>query len=130
MDPTWRSRSKRGTKNLDRQRISQQGEAPVWTESLRSLDQILRMRDRRQALVQLARNALTATVAANGILMQRSWTARDALQRIPETQTHLAALRALVLSSERVQYGDREVSEDDFRTHVDNCRQLLGTGSS
>ncbi len=118
-------------KNPDSQRKSPKGlgEAPVWAERLGSLDEILRMRDRRQALVLLARKALTSTVAANGVLMQRSWTARDALRHIPEKQGHLDSLRALVLSSERVQFGGRDVSEDEFRAHVDSCKPLLAGAS-
>lgn len=106
------------------------GHAPVWAEKLSSLDEILRMQDRRRALVLLAQKALATTVAANGVLMQRSWTARDALAHIPEKQSHLDALRALVLSSERVQFGGRDVTEDEFSAHLAGCRQLLGSGAS
>lgn len=105
-------------------------EAPAWAEKLGTLDEILRIDDRRRALVLLAQKALAATVAANGVLMQRSWTARDALRHIPDRQAQVDALRALVMASERVQFGGRDVSEDEFHQHVADCRQLLGQGTS
>jgi uncharacterized protein DUF4129 len=121
---------KRDSQNPGRERAKKRGQAPVWAEKLSSLDEILRIHDRRRALILLAQKALATTVAANGVLMQRSWTARDALRHIPEKQNHLDALRSLVLSSERVQFGGRDVTEDEFRDHVAGCRQLLGSGAS
>lgn len=121
---------KREAGNLARARQVGQPDAPAWATRTGSLEDILRMSDRRQALIELMRKALTATVSANGILMQRSWTARDALRHLPSTQTHLDRLRELVLASERVQFGGRDVTEEEFRNHVDGCRPLLGAGAS
>ena len=90
-----------------------------------SLDAILRLSDKRQALVLLARRALAATVAANGVLLQRSWTARDALRHIPPEQKYLEELRALVLASERVQFGGRDVAEDEFEEHLARIGPLI-----
>ncbi|MBN9673382.1 DUF4129 domain-containing protein [Roseibium aggregatum] len=101
-------------------------EAPAWASKLSSFDEILRMKDRRRALVLLTQKALAATVTANGILMQRSWTARDALRHIPEKQNRLDLLRTLVFRAERVQFGDRGVTEDEFQDHAARCRELLG----
>jgi len=95
-----------------------------------SLDVILRTADRRRALMMLARKALAATVAANGVLLQRSWTARDALRHIPTDQSHLDALRLLVLASERVQFGGRDVAEGELEHHLAGVRPLLGTGAA
>jgi hypothetical protein len=120
----------RDAENPLRRHSNGAGEAPVWAERLGSLDEIINTGDRRRALVLLARKALAATVAANGVLMQKSWTARDALKHIPETQISLSALKNLVMASERVQFGGRDVSEADFRAHVDACRPLLGTEPS
>jgi len=120
---------KREAGNAGRARPRGPLEAPAWATKTGSLEDILRMSDRRQALIQLMRKALTATVSANGILMQRSWTARDALRHLPASQSHLDRLRDLVLASERVQFGGRDVTEDEFRGHVDNCRPLLGAGT-
>ncbi|WP_428648966.1 DUF4129 domain-containing protein [Roseibium sp.] len=101
---------------------------PDWAERTGTFDEILRIEDRRRALVLLMHKALAAMATANGVLMQRSWTARDALRHIPGDQTHRDILRSLVLASELVQFGGRDITEDEFRTHVGNCRQLLGPG--
>lgn len=90
-----------------------------------NLNAILHIRDRREALIQLAQAALGAAIAANGMLPQRSWTARDALRHLPDDQSCLAALRNLVLASERVHFGGRDINEDDFQAHVAGIRPLL-----
>lgn len=90
-----------------------------------SLKAILRVRDRRAALIQLAQTALTTAVTANGLLLQRSWTARDVLRHLPENQSHIGALRNLVHASERVHFGGRDISEAEFQTHVEDIRPLL-----
>jgi len=120
---------KRDAANVGRDRPRGPVEAPAWATKTGSLEDILRISDRRQALIQLMRRALTVTVSANGILMQRSWTARDALRHLPATQSHLDHLRDLVLASERVQFGGRNITETEFRGHVDDCRPLLGSGA-
>lgn len=95
-----------------------------------NLASILRLQDRREALVQLAQAALAAAISANGVLLQRSWTAREALRHLPADQSHLSALRSLVLASERVHFGGRDVSEEEFQSHVDEIRPLLQAGVS
>ena len=101
---------------------------PVWAEKLGSFNDILRIDDRRRALVLSTQKVLATLATANGVLMQRSWTARDTLGHIPLAQPQQSLLRTLVLNSERVQFGGRDVSEDEFRAHVSSCRQLLGAG--
>lgn len=90
-----------------------------------SLAQILRLGDRREALVALSRYALSQVIAAQGIVAQRSWTARDALRRVPQDLDQHAELTELVLTSERVQFGGRDVSEDDFQRLLEQVRPLL-----
>lgn len=94
---------------------------------LDSLSAILAMRDRRRAIVELARFALDRTIEANGVLLQASWTARDALRHLPATQPHLPSLRDLVLAGERVQFGGRDVSEEGFHAHLRAVEPLLGS---
>lgn len=89
-----------------------------------ALNAILNMPDKRAALVALCKSLLAQTVAAQGVLFQRSWTDRDALRRVPQGFEHRAALRALVLASERVQFGGRDVSEEEFRNYVERVRPL------
>ena len=109
-------------------RPKKQVETPAWAQKLGTLDDILHLKDSKQALILLVQKALATTVAAHGVLMQRSWTAREALRHIPDTQHHLDELRKLVMASERVQFGDREINEDEFREHVARCRMLLEAG--
>ena len=89
-----------------------------------SLEAILAMRDRREALVALCRILLARAVAAQGVLFQRSWTDRDALRRVPQTLGHRDALRALVFASEKVQFGGRDVTEEEFNAHVTKLQPL------
>lgn len=91
-----------------------------------SLEAILAINDRREALVALCRNLLASTVAAQGVLFQRSWTDREALARIPTNFDHREALQTLVFASEKVQFGGRDVSDEEFRDHLGKLRPLWG----
>ena len=91
----------------------------------RKLAEITGMTDRRAALILLTQNALRKAVTANGLLLQQSWTDREALRRLPANQRHLTALRDLVRASERVQFGGRDVSEPEFTHHVTQITPLF-----
>ncbi len=93
-----------------------------------SLAAILAIADRRAALVTLAGAALTRAVEAQGLLFQKSWTGRDVLRHLPPATAFRDDLQALVLASERVHFGGRDVSEDEFRSHVARIRPLLEGG--
>lgn len=84
----------------------------------KSLGTILENSNRHEAIVHLARAVLARVAQSNGLLLHRSWTARDTLRRISADQLHLATIRDLVLASERVKYGDYPISEDEFKAHV------------
>ncbi len=94
------------------------------------LREILAMKDRKDALIALAHSVLAAVVGANGLLFQKSWTARDALQKLPASQPYLEAVRSLVLVSEHVQFGDRSVEEEEFLAYVQKVRPLLAKGGA
>ena len=94
-----------------------------------SLTAILAMADRRAALVTLAGTALSRAVDAHGLLFQSSWTGRDVLRHLPRTTTQWDDLRTLVLASERVHFGGRDVSEEEFRAHVTRIRPLFEGGA-
>ncbi|MBD1546860.1 DUF4129 domain-containing protein [Roseibium aggregatum] len=121
---------RRDAQNPDRKHGRSPLATPAWAERLGSYQEIVGMKDRRRALVLLTQKVLASVVAANGVLMQRSWTGREALQHIPATWTQRDILRSLVLASERVQFGGRDVSEHEFREHVFACRQILGPEAS
>ncbi len=101
----------------------QQAMADIGTPA--DLQAILTTSDRRRALVMLVQAALARTVAANGVILQPSWTMRDTLRHIPKAQVHLDALRALVMAGERVLFGNRDVSEEEFQAHVAKVRPLM-----
>lgn len=86
---------------------------------------IVNMDDRREALIALAQSALARAVSANGLLMQRSWTARDALRRLPVDQLHRSVLADLVAAGERVHFGGRDVPEDVFDAYVTKIKPLF-----
>lgn len=88
---------------------------------------ILATSDRRRALVMLAQAALARTVTANGVLLQPSWTLRDALRHIPPGQAHLAALRNLVMTGEGVLFGNRDVTEAEFQARLADVGPLMKT---
>ncbi|WP_235258071.1 DUF4129 domain-containing protein [Octadecabacter algicola] len=94
------------------------GRAPL------QIDAILRMADRRLALVALCKSLLARLMSAEGVLLQDSWTDRDTLSRVPKNLSNRDALQALVHASERVQFGGRDVSEDEFNEHVARLRPL------
>lgn len=120
----------RDAENPESRRAGGTQNAPVWAEKLGSFNDILGIEDRRRALVLMTQKVLATLATANGVLMQRSWTARDALGHIPLAQPQQAVLRDLVFNSERVQFGGRDVSEDEFRAHVSSCRQLVGASAA
>jgi hypothetical protein len=123
MSVSLRSQAENVSRSESAARSSKTGELDA--ESLQPIRQILRNPDRKMALILLARALLVQVVEANGLLLQRSWTARDALRRLPKTQPNLRALQNLVLASERVQFGNRDITEDEFSQHVRDVSPLL-----
>lgn len=89
------------------------------------LDAILAMRDREQALISLCAALLARVVGAEGVLLNKAWTARETLRRVPAKHPHRSELQNLVFASEKVQFGGRLVTEEEFRAHVDRLRPLL-----
>ena len=89
------------------------------------LDAILVMPDRTHALIALCKSLLARVVAGEGVLVQKSWTDRDTLRRVPMSHAQRDALTALVMDSERAQFGGREITEDVFQGHVAGVKPLL-----
>lgn len=117
------------TQNATRQRRSGGVGSSSASGPPADLAAILATRDRRLALVMLAQAALARATAANGVLLQPSWTMRDTLRHLPKAQPQLEALRALVLFGERVLFGNRDVTEAEFQTQVDSIRPVMGGGA-
>ena len=92
---------------------------------IRGLAEIRGMTDRRAALMALAQKALAAAVSDNGVILQRSWTLREAMAHVPTGQRHRDALNALVMDSEGVHFGGRDVTEDQFTAHLSAILPML-----
>lgn len=112
------NRSRSGT-GADVRDGDEQAEQPA------SLKRIVQTQDRRLALVMLARWVLSRSVAQQGVIMLKSWTAREALRRLPAGAEHRAAVSDLVMASEGVLFGDRPVTEEDFTRHMNALKPLL-----
>ena len=117
---------RKGGRNAKRRaRRGAEGEDDPEDQLPPDLDTILRQPDRQKALVKLSQFVLTRCLNANGVLFKRSWTQREALRRLPNTLPHLPDLKALVLDSERVSFGGRNITDSEFQTHVSRIRPLL-----
>ncbi|MEP1610763.1 MAG: DUF4129 domain-containing protein [Roseobacter sp.] len=95
-----------------------------------SVEAALQMNNRRQALVVLCKCLLARVMAQEGVLQQDSWTDRDTLQRVPQKLAQREALQTLVYASEKVQFGGRDVSEEEFDEHVARLRTLWAASSA
>ena len=89
------------------------------------LSQILQITDRRAALLELMRTSLVKAADLHQIRLQRSWTARDALRRIPKDWPLRPPLQTVLTAAERAHFGGRAVSEDDFKAHVEQIAPLF-----
>ena len=94
------------------------------------LANIAAIEDRRLALLALLRQVFSRAAEDNDLRLQRSWTAREALRRIPADWPHLAALGALVRDVELTHFGGRPVAEDAFQAHIALARPVLREGRS
>ncbi|MES0864531.1 hypothetical protein ABLN87_19445 [Ruegeria sp. SCPT10] len=100
-------------------------EAAINGEEMPDLDALLRLKDRDLAVTGLAQLALSRCLAANEVLFKRSWTHREALRSMPQNLWYIPDLRALVLESERVNFGHHSISEDDFDALLSRIRPVL-----
>lgn len=117
--------SLRGDQDADRDAVQTEARVGALATVPDSLDAIARIEDRKLALITLAQSALIRAVRDNGLLLQRSWTARDAFRRLPQDMLQRDALRDLVAAGERVLFGGRDVSEADFQSHLNQIRPLF-----
>lgn len=92
--------------------------------ALPDLESILAIPDRSAALVMLCQAGLAKALNGQGILPQRSWTARETLHHLPRQYPHRGALQSLVFASEQAQFGGREVSDEEFASHVGQVRRV------
>ncbi|NVO57823.1 hypothetical protein HW561_18660 [Rhodobacteraceae bacterium B1Z28] len=89
------------------------------------LEAILKLGNRDLAVIGLAQLALSRCLTANEVLFKRSWTHREALRSLPQSLWYIPDLRALVLESERVNFGHRSINEGDFDALISRIRPIL-----
>ncbi len=90
----------------------------------KGLQAILDMRNREEALVALCHGLLARIVGAQGVLLHKSWTARDTLRRVPRSHPDRSALQGLVMRAELVQFGGRHINEDEFQGIVSDITPI------
>ncbi len=84
------------------------------------------MQDRRAALVLLLHAVLGDAARQNDLRLGRAETARELLRRLPQTWTHLADTRHLVMAEELVQFGGRPLPEPLFDDCLTRAEVILG----
>ncbi|MEM7599734.1 MAG: DUF4129 domain-containing protein [Pseudomonadota bacterium] len=122
--------SLRGPEDAAREAGGARAKAEDMAALTSDLDAIARIPDRNLALVTLAQNALIRAVTQQGLFLQKSWTARDALRRLPRDMAHRETLSDLVAAGERVLFGGRDVPEDDFQDFLARIRPLFSKVAS
>jgi hypothetical protein len=90
----------------------------------KGLQAILAMGNREEALVALCHGLLGRIVGAQGVLLHKSWTARDTLRRVPRTHPDRGVLQNLVLRTELVQFGHRHIDESEFQGIVSDITPI------
>jgi len=116
---------RKGVQNPNRGTVALGSDLVDSTGAVTELGDILQNPDRQAALISLSQLLISNAVAANGLLLQRSWTVRDVLRRMPVNAAWLPELKDLVLLGERVQFRDQPVSEDDFQGFATRARPIL-----
>ena len=94
------------------------------------LSAILAIRDRRIAIVALAQSALAKAARSQGLIMQRSWTAREGLRKVAKSEPNISALRALVHAAERVHFGHHAISDQEFDALASGIRPIFGAAQN
>ncbi|MEO1273820.1 MAG: DUF4129 domain-containing protein [Pseudomonadota bacterium] len=105
---------------------AQPGQTPVLDVDHPGLLAELRaMEDRAAALERLASAVMDVAAHANGLRLGASETARDLLGRLPQSWTHWAGLRRIVMAQELVRFGGRPLAETTFEACLDAADPIL-----
>lgn len=99
--------------------------APPPAAAAPDLARIAAMADRRAALEALWLAALARAAAAHDLTVGRSWTARDALRRVPSGWVHRPALARIARAAELANFGGRPVPEDQFHALLDAAAPIF-----
>lgn len=117
--------SRSETDNVHSRRNNGRDDTGGQYENIIPLRDVLRLNDRREAIIHLSRYALKTTAKLNNVLLQPSWTGRDALRHLAKDQSYARGLASLVFVSEQVQFGERDISETEFETLRSGIEPLL-----
>jgi len=89
------------------------------------LSQIRAMTDRRAALILLLRYCLLQAADETDTMFKRADTEREALSRLPDTWRHRDKLRHILMQTELVHYGGRDIADDDYETALSHGSTIL-----
>jgi len=92
------------------------------------LSKIKNMTDRREALILLLRYCLLRAAEATETNFRRADTERDALGRLPGEWPLFANLRRLLMQTELVHYGGREIDDAAYDTALKDGAEILRIG--
>ena len=95
-----------------------------------ALDDVLKAEDRRLALRLLLVNVLARAARSNDVPVRRSLTARDIVNRLPNSWTGRDRVADLVARAEPVLFGGRDLSAEGLRDLVEQARPVLAVGST
>jgi hypothetical protein len=99
--------------------------APFQPPEALDLARIAAIPDRRAALEALWLAALARAAAAHDLTIARSWTARDALRRVPGAWPHHRALARIARAAELAHFGGRTVPEAKFHALLDAAAPIF-----
>lgn len=94
------------------------------------LRSIIAQPDRRIALVQLMLLTLRRAATDTDLRIQQSWTVRDALRHLPKTWPYLDVLQQISKAAELARFGGRDVTEAEFKAHLQNVRPVFSSGAA
>lgn len=92
------------------------------------LSRIKAMTDRREALILLLRYCLLRASEATDTQFRRADTEREALGRLPQQWPLFAKLRRLLMQTELVHYGGRDIDDEAYETALKDGAEILIRG--
>ncbi|MEE9375745.1 MAG: DUF4129 domain-containing protein [Rhizobiaceae bacterium] len=93
-----------------------------------SCQELKNIKDPREGLRALLVQALVRAAQQNDVVLRRSLTARDVMQKIPPTWHHHSLLQALVGRSELVLFGGRDINREDYTRALSLAQPLFVGG--
>lgn len=92
------------------------------------LGKIKAMTDRKEALILLLRYCLLRAADATDTNFRRADTEREALGRLPNQWPRFPQLRRLLMQTELVHYGGRDIDDESYRAALKDGAEILIEG--